>query len=215
MTQRKKMAVVLTGLHYKENYSHFSGAVFNIDYRPYMANIKKHIYDYFRNAYDIDTFVCTDDTIKKDELLKSYKPVNHLIVDCDANQKKLKGLQMLIHHIQTTKTRYEVVLLTRFDIYMVESFTSSNLNLQKLNIVSVLEQDHLCDDNLFVFPIQYLLGFTKLLHDRLLEPYNNLVLHNMKKTFEKHMPINYIHNEPGKLVRELSFFKLRVFDKTS
>jgi hypothetical protein len=103
-------------------------------------------------------------------------------------------------------------LLTRFDIYFMQNFTKKNLDVQKLNIVSVLEQNHLCDDNLYVFPIHYLLILQRLLQHRVSFPYNNLVMHNMKEAFEKNLAVNYICNEPG-LVRQLSFFKLRYFEE--
>jgi hypothetical protein len=207
----KKMAVVLSGLHYQENYLHFSGEAVKIDFEMYTKNIKKKIYEHFSNSYKIDTFICTNQSSKVSDLLRTYKLVRYAFEAGDAFQKRVKALQLLVDYIKTSKTRYELVLLTRFDIYFMRQFTRENLDLRKFNMVSVLEQKHLCDDNLFVFPIQYLLLFHKLLQHRLTFPYNTLAMHNMKEAFEKNMEVNYICNEPG-LVRQLSFFKLRYFE---
>jgi len=204
---KQKMAILLSGLHYFENYK---GST--VDFRNYVKNIKIKIYNYFNTKYEIDTFICTNSSILLNDLLKTYNPVQYIIEDHgNLIIKKIKGLQIIQNYSHHKNKKYDIILLTRFDIYFMKEFTNDNLNLNKLNIVSILESNKVCDDNLFILPNKYLKNFTQLIFQSSLHSTESNLIHYLKNKFERLFEVHYICNE-YKLVRELSFFKLRFFE---
>jgi hypothetical protein len=109
------------------------------------------------------------------------------------------------------KNSYELICLTRFDIYFLKDF--KNVDPNKFNIISILEKNNLIDDNLYIFPVKYLDRFIKLLGE--LEktniPESRLVLHKAKNKMHQIFDVNYLCNEYVDVPR-LSFFKLRFFE---
>lgn len=214
------MAILLSGVHYDEqlpNYYEEQGLNI-IDFRKYVKNIKKYIYDHFSQKYQLDTFISTNVSDKSDELFEIYKPVSYSFVgdskkDHGKYDKTVDVLKLLFEYMGKNNKRYDMILLTRFDIFFMEPFTDSNIDTNKLNIVSCLESsfpvEEIIDDNFYLLPIQYLKSFYEII-------YNNNVLngrmhfHELKNSFESQMPVHYIKNENVK-VCELTFFKLHYF----
>jgi hypothetical protein len=233
---KKNIALLLSGLHYKENYEHLRFK-YNIDYKKYVKNIKTKIYGYFDKDYNIDTFIVTGPTEKLNELLDTYSPVKY---DIDENNnllseylpttslqqnnsciKKLKAIKLLLNYINETNKQYDVVIMTRFDIYIIKELTHVDLN--KFNIVSVLEKEHLICDNLYIFPIKYLTSFFILFIKNYIKFEEDLILnknkypvqcllHFFKDDFEKYMNVHYICDERYNDVPNLSFYKLRFLE---
>lgn len=213
-----KMAILLCGLHYYTNYNHHRGETKTIDFRKYVKNIKTHIYDFFN--CEMDTFISTNRSEKLEELLKIYNPKDY---EATVNLpqhiqmgeivfKKLRVMKLLMDYIEKTKEKYDVVLMTRFDIYFMKELV--NIDFDKLNVVSILEDNCYCDDNLFIFPIRYLHLIFNLITNEFTKHHAPYVLHLMKNIYERHMSVNYIQNECVE-VPFLSFYKLYFFENTS
>ena len=207
---KKNMAICFFGLHYYENFPHFSGVHKTVNYKCYVKNIKTKIYNYFEKDYNIDTFLSTDISPLYNDLLNSYSPVRHCI-EIGMHEKKLRVLELLLQYINESKKKYDTVLLTRFDIYIVKNLTNENLDLNKFNIVSMLNEEGMCDDNLFIFPINYLKQMINIIKNKLNTDKSHTTIHLLKNTFEKSFNVNYICNEKHCDVANLSFFKLRFF----
>jgi hypothetical protein len=209
---KKNMAICLVGLHFLQNYKHHNDIIVNVNYKEYLNNIKTKIYSYFEKDFHVDTFVCTSMSNKLDELLNDYSVVKYCIEEDHNHIKKLKVLELLIDYISETNKQYDVVLMTRFDIYIIDEFTKDNINLDYFNVVSVLEQNCLMDDNLFIFPIEYLISIKNIIRDYINIKNDRSSIHWLLNELQKNVNINYIKNEPGSFVAKLSFFKLRYFD---
>jgi hypothetical protein len=211
----KNMAICIAGLHWEENYKNpYREHNIKIDYNKYVKNIKTKIYKYFEKDYQIDTFICTQHSNMIDNLIQTYNPTQCIFENKNHCFKKLKVLKVLQEQINNSSKNYDLVLLTRFDIYLLDDFTTTNINLNKLNIVSILEHDRVCDDNLFIFPIPYLKPITRILENQLSKYSNPDAIHYLKNSFENQLDINYIKNEFVK-VSFLTFYKLHFFENNA
>ena len=200
----KNMAIILSGLHYQDNYNHW-GQIININYEPYVENIKLKIYNYFEIEYNIDTFIVTNESPKINSLIGAYKPIDYKF-ETDINViKRLKGLEMVLH----ANIKYDLILLTRFDIYIIKEFTKQNTDINKFNLVSVIDTENECDDNLYIFPLKYLKPFIEIIKNKIKNGYGSHTMHHIKNEFEQNMDVNYICDDRYNEVANLSFFKLR------
>jgi hypothetical protein len=236
---KPNMAILIAGLHcYTNCHKDCCGRNVNMSYKEYVKNIKTKIYGYFEKDYNIDTFIATNQTDELNDVLNTYMPINY---DVDDNNKiikhvtfnknipknycikKIKALKLLIDYINESKKRYDIVLLTRFDIYIIKEFTKNNINLNKFNIVSQLEHAYLMDDNLYIFPIKYLYTFFNVFlnccvnYEKKFNKNKNKFPHCIIPhllPLPKYFDINYICND-NKNVPNLSFYKLAYFPNTS
>lgn len=201
-----KIAILLTGIHYKENYM---GATvkkpLTVDYRKYFNHFKEKLYDFFKKIATVDTYISTNDSIHLIDLLNDYKPIKYCVCEDDMVAKRIKGLELIPKY-------YDYVLMTRFDIYFQDNF--SNLHINKMNIVSELENKNVCDDNFYFFPIKYLEPFLEMIKKKYKKnnPHTPVLFHYLKNEIEQNMDVHYFCNEPGNHVPDLSFFKLRHFE---
>ena len=149
---KKNIAVLLSGLHYSDCDNKLSTI---IDYRKYSENIKNKIYGYFSNNYNIDTFICTNKSNIFINLIKTYAPIKFYVENSNNNYvKKLRVFELLINYINENDIIYDLFLLTSFDIKILNELT--NIDLNKLNIINILNSNLKIDKDLLIFPIKYL-----------------------------------------------------------
>lgn len=208
VTPRKKMALIFTGLHYYECYKkkkkRASIRTFvDIDYRCYIRNINEKIIDYFKEKFVIDIYICTNNSIYLEEFISCYKPVSYIIQDSNTRIKKTNAGLTLVN-----PKKYDMIFLTRPDIYIEDNF--NNIQYNKMNIVSQLENHNFIDDNIHIFPSNMFEKFKKAIAN--LEPDDFLAMHSLKiKNIFGKENINYLKNEQT-LVAYLSFFRIRFFE---
>lgn len=163
-------------------------------YKQYKRNIQRYIYNTFESmGYEVDTFVCTSESEDRGELLRDYAPKCHMVTE---EPDKIEIIKMLIKYISDTGENYNMVCLTRFDIYFLGDI---KIHSDKLNIFSKVlgpKGEELVDDNLYVFP-------ARMLRELL----DAMIANELEKRFQ----INYIKNEL-KRVEELTSFRLRFFN---
>jgi len=202
----KKVALILFGISYEKNLNHWTGANYIIDFRKSFENYKKYIYNYFNNlGYEIDVYIGTNilDDNNLTDLLNMYKPIKYTMIKNEhhiisKNSKILAAIKCCLD----SKIEYEDCIITRFDLLFQKDFTNFKIDLNRINIVSVLENPYVIDDNLYIFPYKLLTKFYKLVEDN---QYNSF--HFLEKQILKISEINYILNE-RKLVADLSFYKI-------
>jgi hypothetical protein len=194
-----KIALLLSGLHYRENPDdNINVSGYTIDFRYYIKNIKTHVY----SLGEIETYIVTNDSLILDELRAAYNPVELCIMEDTLNRrisKTIKGLEL----IRDSTKVYDYVCITRFDIYFMKSII---LNYSKLNIFSELEVPGWHDDNFYFFPFSQLNSFLSIY----------LTIQASKDCCAAHklkwLDIHYICDE-HKMVQALTSFKLRYFRK--
>ena len=100
------------------------------------------------------------------------------------------------------KTKYNNCLITRFDLLFKKNFKTSNIKLDKINIVSVLNKPNRICDNLYLFPYKHIDKFQELANNNIDTNY-----HYMRTKLNNIGPVNYILSENDH-VKNLSFYKI-------
>jgi hypothetical protein len=133
-----------------------------IDYTKSINNYQEYMFNYFLNkGYEIDIFFTTNmlDDNDKHELCNTYKPIkcnflqNNIHNVISRNEKFLNVMELCMD------TQYDLYLITRFDLMFQKDFNQSNLQLDKFNLVSILEQPNYICDNFYLFPHKYFDSF--------------------------------------------------------
>ena len=203
-----KLVLILFGISLEINRYWQYGALYSVDYKNSYDNYQRYIFDYFKGkGYDIDVYISTNKLNSDDdiaEIIDKYKPVKYRIADdCeDYIISRNKKLESAIDLCIEGGGEYDLVLITRFDLLFQKDFADSNIQLDKINIVSVLERPNLICDNFYLFPHKYLKDFQKVIRKCA-----NIDNPNIKNDLEKIAPINYILNE-NRDISELSFYKI-------
>ena len=203
-----KLALILFGISLEINRYWQYGALYSVDYKNSYDNYQRYIFDYFKGkGYDIDVYISTNKLNSENdiaEIIDKYKPVKYRIADdCeDYIISRNKKLESAIDLCIEGGGEYDLVLITRFDLLFQKDFADSNIQFDKINIVSVLERPNLICDNFYLFPHKYLKDFQKVIRKCA-----NIDNPNIKNDLEKIAPINYILNE-NRDISELSFYKI-------
>jgi len=206
-----RLAIILYGISYY-TYRHWNNIDVVIDFNKSYNNYKKKIIDHFTKLnYEIDVFIATYKNEQKNKIIKLYNPKKYIFKDfinkndddkdLVRNKMFISGLYLCYSYAKVNKINYDLVLITRFDIYFMESF-ENKLDLKKMNIVSILEHYDTIDDNLYIFPYKIFNIFIRLCLENI-----KLSRHKYKNLIEKIININYIKNEYV-CVSQLSFYKL-------
>jgi len=210
-----KLALILFGNSLKINRYWQYGALYSVDYNNSYDNYQRYIFNFFKGkGYSIDVYISTNNLNTENDItdiIDKYKPVKYIIADdndeeCEAeknyiisrNKKLESGIDLCIDR----GIEYDLVLITRFDLLFQKDFVDSNIQLDKINIVSVLDSPNLICDNFYLFPYKYLKDFKKVI--RKCAKINHC---NIKNDLEKIAPINYILNDNCD-ISELSFYKI-------
>lgn len=182
----KRIALILTGLHYREQ----------IDFRFYIKNIKDYIYP----LGEIDVLLFTNhSSIEQD--LQVYSPKHIEFMEDTPNRRISKTMKAL----EQTYDNYDFICITRFDIYFLKELNLSLMDVTKINIMSTLLKTDI-DDNFYFFPVS-LLPCIKQAYSTINKD-DFCGAHYIKSLINP----SYIYNESLN-VCELSSFKLRFFPK--
>ena len=221
-----KLALLLYGLT-KETYFHHWDKVheglrrgnrlarkkMKVDWEKSYKNYQEYIFDYFKKkGYDIDIYFVSNE-INYDERVKlerAYKCVSCAYMSSQKlpEARNLK-VEKVIELCLESKRKYDHVLITRFDLYFMKDFNKSNIQFDKLNIVSSLNSFRgnlraICD-NFYLMPYEYLEKFLNVLKQN-----RDKMAHWIGDKFENINGkefINFILDEKTR-VRDLSFYKI-------
>jgi len=203
----KKLALILFGISYLENFNHWTDQTYTIDFRKSFKNYKKYIYAYFHDLnYEIDVYFATNqiDDDNLNTLIHMYKPIHYKMVKNYKNVYRSRNYKLLnaIQCCLESNIEYDMCLITRFDLLFQKDFKTSNLDFNQLNLVSVLEKPNKICDNFYLFPYKLLSKFyTVVLHNQ------HNIFHDLEEEFLKISKINYILNEHV-CIKKLSFYKI-------
>ena len=203
MTYDKKLALILFGLSYKV-IRHWTGKTYFVDYKNSVDNYKKFIFQYFQNlGYEIDVFFCTNDDIPEEEktrLIECYKPVNYTYSNELRNVKVFKAIECCIN----SGKEYDNYLITRFDLEFKIPFNETCFDINKFNMVSILETSRVICDNFYFMNKEMFSKFHTIIKNTTVGKHHHRIEPLINQSIG---PINFIKNE-RRLVRNLTFYKI-------
>lgn len=199
-----KSAICLFGISRQEITRHGRP----IDYRKSIKNYKEHLFPYFLSRGTLDIYLCTNTLSKYNlqDLVQDYEPFS---VDCienleDFRLSRSQKITKVVSNVIESKKEYDLICITRFDLIFADPLEKANLDLTKMNNVSILELDCFICDNFYLFPGKMLTPFYKTLLETKEE-----CPHKIKEILEKNIgeKIHFIKDERC-LVADLSFYKI-------
>lgn len=207
----KKLALLLFGISYKEEYKHWSRKCFIINYKNSIDNYRKYLISYFKKQnYDVDIFISTYDNHEKDNIIRDYSPKSYIFtknfvtnMHMGRNLHFLNCLNLCIGYANENNINYDLVIMTRFDLLFKIPFEQVRIDYDTLNLVSVLERSNLIDDNFYIFPYEYIDNMKNIVKLN-----NRINMHYVKDHFVKIFKrINYLKNDHC-FVKDLTFFDI-------
>ena len=232
---KKKIAILLYGLSYCENFKHFNKKQFNINYKKSLENYKNVLFNYFNsNYFDIDIFICTNKSKKSDELINDFKPKKYLFIEdnfkdmktyYDENKSNIleKNKLLKIQHPE----RYYYTNIKKLSVLKLCKEYSEENKIKYNNVILTrfdlkfnisFEEANI---SYGMFNVISMLEKPNLIDDNFyLFPYyniNNLIKileenlcewgHSYKKYFDDIFDLNFLYNE-NKNIKFLSFYSI-------
>lgn len=162
-----RLAVLLFGISKAEFFHKHHHRKVRINYENTYENHKK-VWNYFlKKGYQIDFYFSTNPLNENDthNIIRSYRPVKYSFVDDEPNYdySKNKKINAVVDLCLENEINYDLVLITRFDLIFNKDFEDSNIQLDKFNLVSILERPQYICDNFYLFPYSLLKDFSMVL----------------------------------------------------
>lgn len=213
----RKIALLLFGMS-KMTYQHWSQkkGILEINYMNSYSNYQEYIFEYFqKRGYQVDVYFATNNMSNPDkkELIETYKPISYSFNRNLKNKIRSRNdkIEKVIDLCLQSQIKYDLVLITRFDLLFKKKFDEININLKRFNLVSELEKKKLICDNFYLFPYTVLKQFSKLVKRK-----RNVSFHKIKADIQKIKSIqgrfgsgfvSYISND-RKNIGSLSFYSI-------
>ena len=171
-----KYALCLRGISFQRKYQHWAAGEHDIDYADTCANIHQRIVDDLRaNGHTVDIFLATYKNEKQSQIINDFEPQGSIFSDpfpdMSAHQciavNTLLCLELIKRSQEREGTRYDQIIITRFDAAFSENFGALNIDKEKFNFLCRAEKTspQLVDDNLWVLPAKFLDPFRDVLSE--------------------------------------------------
>lgn len=163
-----KVAVGLFGIHYVDTLNHWAGWKHGVDYRKTFHNQFTQIY----SNHDVKYYSATYYSDVQNELLNDYNFTSITFSEIDNSTtsdpvvKRNKIFKNTIKLMLEDKTEWDLVILTRYDLYFKKNFYSLDINFDKVNFLCGARRNHkrgidtdTVDDNFYCIPRHLLQSF--------------------------------------------------------
>lgn len=204
-----KLALILFGISKLDRHIHWwNRRTYEINYKNSLENYKKFIYNYFEKlGYEINVYFTTNilSSHDKKEIIKDYKPIKYSFIENNENRHISRNSKFIsaCKLCKESKIKYDLYLITRFDLLFQIPFDKIEIDYQKINLVSQLEKPDLVCDNFYLLPHKYFDEFLNLL----ITKYKKKSYHFIYRHKILHDKIHFIKNE-HKSIKHLSFYKI-------
>ena len=167
MENKLKLALILRGISYNENYTAGDRYIKSVNYKLCIDSFYKNIIKPLSILFDIDIYFITYNSIYNEDLIKDYKPVDYIFLDKNVenkqmscnNNSKLIGSMLTNIFNKIDKNYYSHFIITRFDLLFYNKITDYILDYSKFNFISYGNEIDDTDDNFYLFPMKYFHAF--------------------------------------------------------
>ena len=101
-------------------------------------------FNFLKKGYSIDIYFSTNEMEQKSqkEIINQYRPLKCSFLKNEQNGHlgRNKKILNVIDLCLNNNINYDLVLITRFDLLFKKKFEKSNIDYEKLNLVSILEK---------------------------------------------------------------------------
>ena len=126
-----KVALLLRGISYFENYTTSLGLTYTVDFRKNVESLKQNVI----NRYDdVDIYISTNHNKYDSILREQFKPIDIYYFDKQTSTEEdnvIKGIEL----IQQNNKQYELIVISRFDINFSKPIDSFNIDCNKVNFI--------------------------------------------------------------------------------
>ena len=205
-----KIGINLVGVSYNDGsigrYRNYEDAI-----DGFMTNVVNPLKT---EGHDIFFYLFTYDSVKKEDILKTYNPVKSTFLD--PNYNKMGGGDKIENQMKILSVTYinslnelinetlDLVISTRFDIsFNINPFKEFSYEFDKFNFLfrePIFKSIPLVSDTFYVFPHNMIQKFIDAIIDMETNPPNdlNIAMHNMLRPIQKMVGeenVKYVCNE--------------------
>lgn len=185
-----RVALLLRGITYKESYRHHTGAIMKVDYKDNISNVMNQIIEPLRAQHEVDLYITTYDSVKKNEVINDFNP--KAIIFLDPNENQVTSTKEGLKLIKQSRNDYDFVIVTRMDLFFLLDLTKVPYDINKFNFIweeNPQEDNNCVGDSLHVFNIRFIDEFIYAL-----EEYTFLLnLHKIREKILKYISKKDIH----------------------
>ena len=182
-----KIALLIRGIAYLENYIHHTGKVYNINYKNNLSNLNHFIQNLKQNN-EINIYISTQSSKLNDEVISDFNPKDHIFLETITNQNSC-----LLFGLNLIKDQYDFVIVTRFDLKFKFNIMDLSINYDKFNILwKEQTKDHRINDCIHLFNYKFINPFVEALIEC---PYKKCIHHIMPYIKIDNKDINFIYDE--------------------
>ena len=152
-----------------------------LHYEESFDNYKKYLFSYFLDlGYDIDTYISSYDSTKKEKIISDYKPVKYIFLKNNLESSLIgrnTHFRNVIKLCLDSSNNYDMVVITRCDLLFQNNFKIYKFNFNLLNIPA--SANNLLCDNFYILPFNKLELFYRIALNN-----KQTLYHFMKQKFE-------------------------------
>lgn len=116
-----KIALILKGVHFMNNYKHHSGLLAHIDWSLTKENIKKYfIDDALKQGHTVDVYISTYEGHCVPDIIEYYKPKECMLFSF-GNVNQVYLTKEILKHKSLQEGEYDFHIVTRFDLFIKQN----------------------------------------------------------------------------------------------
>lgn len=180
----KKIAICLRGISYQENYKHFSGSFFSIDYRKCIDSLFKCIIDPLRQNNEVDIFFVTYPSEYKEKIIEQYNAKKYEFVEqINMKQRYVNIANQIKNVMNLVDNSYDYLIVTRFDAFFKNDWHTfeEQVCLDKINFLCRCQKSNLNDDNFIIIPKNERKKFVDAMDKNTFEIKTHRIMQNLDK----------------------------------
>jgi len=169
-----------------------------VNYKKALDNIRKNIIEPLKSQHEVDIYLVTYENPKLTELATDFGACSVNFFNMAQNNQTslvIKGLEI----IRDTNVRYDVIIITRFDVELKENINNMSIEWCKFNFTfretaSLWQVQRRIGDTFTIFPWNHLGTMLSSLYNNRQPEHMHLIYDYIVNEIEAHN-IHFMHDE--------------------